>query len=93
MKQEQVEIKSVNVYTHIFWKDNLMKINQQTLHAILNRLLKYYAVKFHVNRDLSNERYTSTLKLNDSLDKVLKSLSFSTVFSYVWDGDDIYIIF
>ncbi len=65
MKQEQVEIKSVNVYTHIFWKDNLMKINQQTLHAILNRLLKYYAVKFHVNRDLSNERYTSTLKLND----------------------------
>ncbi len=93
VKQEQVKIKSVDVYTYISWKDNVMKVNQQPLNVIFNRLSRHYAVKFHVDKDLSNERYTGTLKLNDSLDKVLQSLSFSTTFSYAREGDDIYLKF
>lgn len=93
VKQEQVKIEAVDAYAYISWKDNVMKVNRQPLNIILNRLSRHYAVKFHVDKDLSNERYTGTLKLNDSLDKVLKSLSFSTAFSYIREGNDIYLKF
>ncbi|MBD1431267.1 FecR family protein [Sphingobacterium sp. DN00404] len=93
IKNDEVKIHAVDAYAYISWKDNVMKINRQPLHIILNRLSRHYAVKFHVDKDLSNERYTGTLKLNESLDKVLNSLSFSTAFTYVREGDDIYLKF
>ncbi|WP_316818307.1 FecR family protein [Pedobacter nyackensis] len=86
-------VKNVDAYTFICWKDNLMKLEGAPLSAVFKRLSKYYAVEFHTDKDLTRERYTGTLKLGNSVDEVLRTLSFGTSFTYLKKDKDYYLKF
>lgn len=84
-------VKNVDAYAYICWKDNLMKLNGESLDVIFNKLARHYAVRFHVDKELMNEKYIGNLSLEDPIETVLQNLAFGTSFTYTKDGDNIYI--
>lgn len=84
-------VKNVDAYAYICWKDDLMRLNGESLNIIFNRLSRHYAVKFHVSKELTNEKYVGNLSLKDPIETVLQNLAFGTSFTYIKEGNDIYI--
>lgn len=85
------EIKQVDVYPYICWKDGVMKLNGESLDVIFNRLARYYRVEFEYDRKIANERYKGKLNLSESIDNILYNLSLATDFTYEKEGTMIYI--
>ena len=78
-----IEVKSVDTYHYICWKDGIMKIDGESLANIFNRLARHYNVRIQLeNENLFAEKYKGRLNLADNLEEVLTYLSASIPFAY-----------
>lgn len=83
-KNGLAEIEQADTYTHICWKDGIMKVDNDPLEDMLVRLSRHYNVKIQCgDSSILHDRYKGKLNLNDSLETVLYNLSLSTPFDYI----------
>lgn len=85
------DIRSVDVYPYIAWKEGIMKLDGVPLSEILKKVSRYYGISIHFDKNFSNEIYVGKLDLKESIETVLHNISLSTPFKYTRDNNDIYI--
>jgi hypothetical protein len=91
VKDGSYNIKNVDVYPYICWKDGVMKLDGEPLDAILERVSRYYGVEIIVNEKYAKEKYKGKLDLKEPIETVLSNISISTPMSYSRSGDVIII--
>jgi ferric-dicitrate binding protein FerR (iron transport regulator) len=92
LENDASEIKTVNVYSYICWKEGYMKIDDESLETIFEKLSRYYNIRFHYdNTATASETFAGKLDLSESIEDVLHSISFSTPFIFEKEGDMINI--
>jgi ferric-dicitrate binding protein FerR (iron transport regulator) len=84
-----VEIKEVDTYSYICWKDGFIKLEGETLDVIFGKLARYYKVEFIYDQAMAGEIYAGKLNLSDSIETILHSLSLSTPFTFSREDDRI----
>jgi ferric-dicitrate binding protein FerR (iron transport regulator) len=83
------EVYNFNYLGQMGWKDGILVFKENTLPEIINKLESWYGVDI-INTISAQEkfRYTGTNQ-NESLDEVLKGISFVHHFQYTIDGDTV----
>ena len=79
------------------WKDNILYFKESGLNEVVKKLESWYGVNIELvgdpeNKNTSDWSYTGQFK-NQSLEKVLKGLSYTKNFQYKIDGKNVKIIF
>lgn len=69
------DIKQVDTYDHICWKDGLIQFSNETLETLMLKLSKYYGIEFTCEESLKQKACTGKLLLFDNVTDVLKTLS------------------
>lgn len=91
-KDNSHAIKNVDVYPYICWKDNLMKIQDESLDIIMKKLSRHYGVDIQlVNGKYADEKYRGKIDLSKSIETVLNNIAISTPMHYTRNGDVIVI--
>lgn len=83
----------IDFLRQVAWKDGVLHFSNHKFEEIVRSLELNYGVRFSVDRNtlsLIQDTYTGTFK-NESLDNVLKVLSFSMDFKYDINGKEILI--
>ena len=83
---------NINYLTEVAWKDGALHFESDSFNEIVQTLALNYGVEFIMDPRLNriNDTYTGTFK-NESLDNVLKVLSFSMNFNYEINGKKVLI--
>ena len=83
---------NINYLTEVAWKDGALHFESDSFNEIVQTLALNYGVEFMMDPRLNkiNDTYTGTFK-NESLDNVLKVLSFSMNFNYEINGKEVVI--
>ncbi len=78
---------NIDYLTEVAWKDGALHFDNTSFNKIVQTLELNYGVEFRMDQQLNkiNDTYTGTFK-NESLDNVLKVLSFSMNFNYEING-------
>ncbi|MDL2214631.1 FecR family protein [Dysgonomonas sp. OttesenSCG-928-M03] len=84
-------VKNIDVYPYISWKEGIIKLEGQTLEEIMKRLSRYYGLEIHHDKEFGKEKYVGKLNMKDSIEVTLRSLSLSTSFKYTKKDNNIYI--
>lgn len=85
--KDQVLIKSTFDPELVFgWKDRILVFKNAGFSEIVSRLEEWYNVDFEVNGEFFNEGYSAKYQ-NESLETVLRGLSFAGKFHYKIDED------
>ena len=75
------------------WKDGILSFDQASLKDIVQKLERWYGVNVHLsNRSNSMVKYNG-IYINQSLENVMKAMSFSLNFEFLIEDKDIKIIF
>jgi ferric-dicitrate binding protein FerR (iron transport regulator) len=82
LKNDASEIKTVDVYSYICWKDGYMKIDGESLETIFEKLSRYYNIRFNYDAVTAHETFAGKLDLSESIEDVLHGISFSTPFVF-----------
>lgn len=69
------DIKQVDTYDYICWKDGLIQFSNETLETLMLKLSKYYGIEFTCEESLKQKACTGKLLLFDNVTDVLKTLS------------------
>ena len=88
---EEINVKNVDVYSYICWKDDLMNFNGQKLSDILRALSRYYNTRIETSGNIEDERCHGSLDLNCTLDEVLESISLAVPLNTIREGNVIKI--
>ncbi len=88
---DSFNVKNIDVYPYISWKEGLMKLQGESLEEIMKRLSRYYGLEIHHDIQFGKEKYVGKLNMRDSIEATLKSLSLSTPFKYTKKDNVIYI--
>lgn len=73
------------------WKDGIIQFNDATFPEVLKQLSRWYGVEFTIEDNLTIEgRYTGSFK-NESLENVLKGVSFSSHFDFNINNKEVLI--
>ncbi|MDR2917996.1 MAG: FecR domain-containing protein [Tannerella sp.] len=75
VQDKNVEIKQVNVYDYISWKDGLLQFNSEPLPVILKRISRYYDVSITAGEEINDMKCTGKLVLFDDMEKVLETIA------------------
>lgn len=83
---------NIDYLTEVAWKDGALHFDNDSFIEIVKALELNYGVEFMMDPRLNkiNDTYTGTFK-NESLDNVLKVLSFSMNFNYEINGKKVLI--
>lgn len=73
--QGKAEVKNVDVYDYICWKDGLMRFDGTPLNIVLSRLSKYYDVNLVFDSRSSDIKCVGKLDLNEDIDRVLNTIA------------------
>lgn len=73
--QGKTEVKNVDVYDYICWKDGLMRFDGTPLNIVLSRLSKYYDVNLVFDSRTSDIKCVGKLDLNEDIDRVLNTIA------------------
>lgn len=69
------------------WRKGYYEFSQEKLSLVLEKLTRYYNVTFVLNSEKNeHETYSGAFKLNDDLDKVVKTLEATTGFEFVYEA-------
>ncbi len=88
-------MKLINVVPEesFLWKDGLIYFEEATFSEVLEKLSRWYGVKFNVkNYNGKSWKYSATFK-NEYLRNILESMSYSKDFTYEINDDNVSIIF
>jgi ferric-dicitrate binding protein FerR (iron transport regulator) len=91
VKEGSYSIKNVDVYPYICWKDEVMRLDGESLNTILKRLSRHYGIDIQVGEKYTNEKYKGKIDLKEPVETVLNNISVSTPMSYTRNGDIIVI--
>ena len=80
-------VKKVNAESYISWINNTLIYDNEPLSAIFDRLHHYYGLKFDIKCDISNMYVSGKLDLQETLEDVLASISFSVPVDCMRVGD------
>jgi transmembrane sensor len=69
------DIKQVDTYDHICWKDGLIQFSNESLESLMSKLSRYYGVEFSCEEALKQKACTGKLVLFDNVTDVLETLS------------------
>lgn len=84
-------IKNVDVYPFVCWKDGIMLLNGESLDIIMKRLSRYYGVEIQCSNRFAQEKYKGKINLAQSLETILYNISLSTPLTYTKEGNIIII--
>lgn len=82
-------VKKVNAEAYISWINNTLIYDNEPLSAIFERLHHYYGLSFDIKCDISNMYVSGKLDLQDTLEDVLASISFSVPVDCIRIGDHV----
>ncbi|MDR3262401.1 MAG: FecR family protein [Tannerella sp.] len=86
------EIRQVNAYNYICWKDGIMKTEGVELQSIFKRLSRYYNVSIETFvPHIENVRYYGKLALEDDIEHILYNISLVEPIRYTREGNAIQI--
>lgn len=81
-----------NVEYAIAWTEGWFKFQRQSIDDVLNKLERYYNVKFVLSPGFPKEDLiTGKLDLKDSIDQVMRALDIIVILQYRIEGNQIYI--
>lgn len=86
------EIKTVDVYDYISWKDGLLQFKSTSLNQVTIAISRYFDVPVICSPKLGTMKCSGKLVLFDDLDTVLSTLKEIFPVDFVKDGDEIKII-
>jgi len=76
----------------VAWTEGVFKFHRQSINDVLNKLERYYNVKFLYNSGFpTKDLITGKLYLKDTIDQVMKTLEVVAKLQYRIDGNKIYI--
>lgn len=86
-KQQTIKTVSQNVDPLFAWRKGHYEFYQEKLPVVLDKLTRYYNVDFVINKKAGlDETYSGAFKLNDDLDKVIKTLEATTGFELAYNA-------
>ncbi|HCO68837.1 MAG TPA: hypothetical protein DIT04_13920 [Dysgonomonas sp.] len=87
------DIKDVDVYSYICWKDGRIQLMDEPFDALLKKLSRYYGIEIISDPQLNNYRFEGKLNLYESLslEEILKTLMISKPFSFTKEECKIYV--
>lgn len=78
-------IKNVDVFEYICWKDNMMMLNDRKVGETLERLSRYYGRTIWYNEEIGNIPISGKLDLRDNMEDVIDILCQSLFLKYRTD--------
>ncbi len=86
-KRQTIKTTVQDVEPLFSWRKGYYEFSQEKLPLVLEKLTRYYNVTFVINKEKNqSETYSGAFKLNDDLDKVVKTLEATTGFEFVYDA-------
>lgn len=93
LKDGEMVVSSFDHIEEIGWKDGILFFNDQNIQGVFDKIEKWYGVTVDFDRNkVPNSKYSGHHK-NQSLEIVLKGLSYSLNFDYEVQGENIKILF
>ena len=93
LKDGQMTVTSFDYIEEIGWKDGILFFNDQNIQGVFDKIEKWYGVTVDFDQNmLPNSKYSGHHK-NQSLEIVLKGLSYSLNFDYELKGKHIKILY
>jgi transmembrane sensor len=87
-KKQTFQTTVQNVEPLFSWRKGYYEFSKEKLPLVLDKLTRYYNVNFVINKQVSQqETYSGAFKLNDDLDKVVKTLEATTGLDFVYDAE------
>lgn len=86
------EIKEVDVFEYICWKDNMMMLNDRKVGETLDRLSRYYGRTIWYNEEVGNIPISGKLDLRENMEDVINILCQSLFLQYRTDANNNIII-
>jgi hypothetical protein len=81
-----------NVGYAISWTEGSFRFYRQSINEVLNKLQRYYNVKFILSSGFpAEDLITGKLYLKDSIEEIMKSLDIVAKIQYRINGDNIYV--
>lgn len=84
-------IKQVDVYNYICWKEGIMKLEGEELQSVFKRLSRYYNIEITAPAEIGRIRYFGKLGLEDNLDNILYNISLVEPIGFEHTGNTIRI--
>jgi hypothetical protein len=86
------EVRQVDVYNYICWKDGIMKTEGAELQSIFKRLSRYYNVNIEISAPhIEKVRYYGKLALEDDIEHILYNISLVEPIRHTREGNTIQI--
>lgn len=90
-QQAVTAVKAVDVDLHILWTQGLMKLSESNLPSVLQRLERYYNLRFQIEcNEIEAIKLNGKLDLSQSADEVFEYLSKVASVRFVPVGDHLY---
>lgn len=86
------EIKEVDVFEYICWKDNMMMLNDRKVGETLDRLSRYYGRTIWYNEEVGNIPISGKLDLRENMEDVINIICQSMFLHYKTDANNNVII-
>lgn len=88
IKDGILEVKDVDVYEYICWKDNTMVLNDKILCEIVERLSRYYGRTILCDENISDLLISGKLDLRENVEDVVNNICQSLFLRYEMDEFD-----
>lgn len=85
------EVRPVDVYDHISWRDGILQFKGEAVSEVLKRLSRYYNVEIKCAPSVAERRCGGELILFDDIQQVLKTLSILYNVTYRFESETIII--
>ena len=86
------DIKEVDVFEYICWKDNVMMLNGRKVGETLDRLSRYYGRNIWYNEEIGNIPISGKLDLRENMEDVINIICQSMFLQYKTDANNNIII-
>lgn len=86
------DVKEVDVFEYICWKDNMMMLSDRKVGETLDRLSRYYGRKIWYNEEIGNIPISGKLDLRENMEDVISILCQSLFLQYKTDANNNIII-
>lgn len=71
---EKTDLKKVDVFKYICWKDNIMLLDDDQVGKVMDNLARYYGVKVWCSRSISDIRISGKLDLCENVEDVFGTI-------------------
>lgn len=88
INDKSTEIKEVDVFEYICWKDNMMMLNDRKVGETLDRLSRYYGRTILYDEEIRDIPISGKLDLRENMEDVINILCLSLFLEYKTDANN-----